>query len=76
MNEAYYRLIRNCIPVQSVQTDAFVIHTLDLDKARELVEVHNDIGGWRAGKNTEDTILPTVNYEIVENAHVEIQTGK
>ena len=47
MNEAYYKLRDNGIYIHSVKTDAFVIDTSDIDKAQELLNFHNDIGGWR-----------------------------
>ena len=57
MNEAYYKLRDNGIYIHSVKTDAFVIDTSDVDKAQELLNFHNDIGGWRVSKSDDDIIL-------------------
>eukprot|EP00438_Fugacium_kawagutii_P018169 Skav234138 [mRNA] locus=scaffold1519:11582:14900:- [translate_table: standard] len=72
MNTAYFKLLKNSIPVYSVKTDAFVIDTVNLEKAKEVLEFHNDIGGWRADKHNENIILPSVNYDTMENEHINI----
>lgn len=74
MNKAYFKLFKNGSSVYSVKTDAFVIDTVDLEKAKKLLEFHIDIGGWRADKHNQDVILPTVNYDIVESEHAKIPT--
>ena len=74
MNEAYYKLRNNGIDIHSVKTDAFVIDTSDVDKAKELLNFHNDIGGWRVSKSDDDIILPTTIYDIVQNEKIEIPT--
>ena len=72
MYEAYEKLMENKIKAYSVRTDAFVIDTSNVDEAKGLLDFHNDVGGWRVSKSNEDTILPTVEYNIIENEKVEI----
>ena len=74
MNEAYYKLRDNGIYIHSVKTDAFVIDTSDVEKAQDLLNFHNDIGGWRVSISDDDIILPTTIYDIVQNEKVEIPT--
>ena len=47
MNTAYETLLKNGINVYSVKTDAFVIDTFNLKKARELLNFSNAIGDWK-----------------------------
>ena len=85
--EAYEKLVENKIRVYSVKTDAFVIDTSSVDKAKELLDFHNDaggwrvsksnenindVGGWRVSKSNENIILPTVEYNIIENEKFDI----
>ena len=72
MKKAYFKLLKNGISVYSVKTAAFVIDTVNLEKTKEVLEFHNDIGGWRTDKHNENIILPSVNYDIMENEHINI----
>lgn len=72
MNNAYYKLIKNGIPVYSVKTDAFVIDTLDVITAKRILDFNDNIGGWRVSKSNDDIALPCVNYEIVQNEMINI----
>ena len=76
MYEAYEKLMENKIRVYSVKTDAFVIDTSSVDKAKELLGFHNDVGGWRVSKSNQDFILPTVEYNIIENEKLDIPVVK
>ena len=67
-------IIKNDIKVYSVKTDAFVIDTINIEKAKTLLNFNNDIGGWRVSKYRTDIILPTKMYEIVENELIDIPT--
>ena len=64
-------LINNGVDVFSVKTDAFTIRECDIDKARELVEFNNDIGGWRVSK-TDDYKLPQDNFKMIINKEIQI----
>eukprot|EP00438_Fugacium_kawagutii_P015581 Skav229714 [mRNA] locus=scaffold49:189255:192446:+ [translate_table: standard] len=72
MWKSYRILNKNKIKVYSVKTDAFVIDTLNVEKAKKVLDFHNDVGGWRVSKHNENIILPSVNYEIVKNEEVPI----
>eukprot|EP00438_Fugacium_kawagutii_P023181 Skav227407 [mRNA] locus=scaffold5580:24324:27602:- [translate_table: standard] len=72
MYEAYDKLYKNDIKVYSVKTDAFVIDAKNVEKAKSILEFHNDIGGWRVSKYGNEIILPTKMYEIDENELVNI----
>ena len=40
--------LRNAnVIVYSVKTDAYTIRSEDEAKAREVLDFHNDVGGWR-----------------------------
>ena len=43
----------------------------DEAKAREVLDFHNDVGGWRVNK-TDDIKLPTDEYKFVQNKLIEI----
>jgi hypothetical protein len=62
MYNAYHKLRKNGIEVHSVKTDAFTIDTRNVEKAIEILDFHNDIGGWRVSKENDDIILPTVFF--------------
>ena len=70
--KSYSILNKNKIKVYSVKTDAFVIDTFNVEKAKKVLDFHNDVGGWRVSKHNENIILPSVNYEIVKNEEVPI----
>ena len=57
--------------VYSMKTDAFTIESKDEAKAREVLDFHNNVGGWRVSK-TDDIKLPTDEYKFVENELIEI----
>ena len=75
VNSDFYRLINNDINVYSLKTDAFVIDECNIDKAKQLLEFSNTIGGWKVSK-TEDIILPSVKYNIIQNKLIEIPIYK
>ena len=72
MYDAYHRLKETNIFVSSVRTDAFVINTADLEKAKEALDFNSEIGGWRVNKYDDDITLPATMYEAVENEKIEI----
>eukprot|EP00438_Fugacium_kawagutii_P014503 Skav208988 [mRNA] locus=scaffold395:76378:79443:- [translate_table: standard] len=72
MYRAYRKLKENGITCWSVKTDAFVINSDELERAKEILEFHKGIGGWRADKRNEEIKIPTVRYEVVRNEKVEI----
>ena len=74
MFKAYSKLSNNNIPCYSVKTDAFVIDSNYLEKAKKVLNFHSGIGGWRADKKDDEIILPTVEYEVVKNERVDIPT--
>jgi len=71
-------LIGSKIKVYSVKTDAFAIDTsnVDNDKAKDVLDFHRDVGGWRVSHCNKDIILPTAEYNIIENERVEIPVVK
>ena len=71
MYKAYYGLKDAGITVYSVKTDAFTIKAEDEFKAREVLDFHDEIGGWRVSKY-DDIKLPTDKYKIVKNEVVKI----
>eukprot|EP00438_Fugacium_kawagutii_P000596 Skav236168 [mRNA] locus=scaffold298:273670:276849:+ [translate_table: standard] len=71
MYKAYYGLKDAGITVYSVKTDAFTIKAEDEEKARRVLDFHDDIGGWRVSKY-DDIKLPTVKYEVIKNQSIEI----
>ena len=72
MNQDIYKLIINGINVYSVKTDAFVIDSYNVEKAKQLLEFHNDIGGWKVSGRDNEINLPTVKYEVVKNDLIKI----
>ena len=48
------------------------IDTRNVEKAIEILDFHNDRGGWRASKENDEIMLSSVTYNIVENERVEI----
>ena len=72
MQQAFYKLIKKNIPVHSVKTDAFVIDTFNVERARGLLDFHDDVGGWRVSKAGEEIKVPTTKYEIVKNDKVDL----
>ena len=50
MQQAFYKLIKNNVHVHSVKTDAFVIDTFNVERAKGLLDFHDDVGGWRVNK--------------------------
>ena len=71
MWESWWKLRNAKVYVYSIKTDAFTIESKDEAKAREVLDFHNDIGGWRVSK-TDDIKLPTDEYKFVENKLIEI----
>ena len=71
MWESWWKLRNAKVFVYSIKTDAFTIHMKDEAKAREVLDFHNDAGGWRVSK-TDDIKLPTDEYKFVENKLIEI----
>ena len=71
MWETWWKLRNAKVSVYSVKTDAYTIQKKDEAKAREVLDFHNDVGGWRVSK-TDDTKLPTDEYKFVENKLIEI----
>ena len=67
MLQDYNKLEKNFVSVMSVKTDAFVIRSRDVDKAREILEMKTGIGEWRANKEGEDIILPPEEYKPKPN---------
>ena len=73
MWESWWKLRNAKVSVYSVKTDAYTIRSEDEAKAREVLDFHNDVGGWRVSK-TDDIKLPTDEYKFVENKLIEIPT--
>ena len=72
MNQDFFKSKLNNANAYSVKTDAFVIDTCNVEKARHLVEFHIDIGGWKVSKQDEEINLPTIKNEVARNEIVEI----
>ena len=71
MYEAYSKLTQAHITVYSVKTDAFIIDTQNVQRAQELLDFHNDIGGWRVSKqDCPPSKQPA--YVVVYNAKTEL----
>ena len=75
MWEAWWKLRDAGVTVYSVKTDAYTISSKDEAKAREVLDFHNNVGGWRVSK-TDDIILPTDDFKFVENELIEIPVYK
>ena len=71
MWETYWKSREARVSVYSVKTDAFTIESKDAAKAREVLDFHNDVGGWRVSKN-DDIKLPTDLYKCVRNELIKI----
>ena len=71
MWESWWKLRNAKVYVYSIKTDAFTIESKDEAKAREVLDFHSDVGGWRVSK-TDDIKLPTDEYKFVENKLIEI----
>ena len=67
MLQDYNKLVNNYVSVMSVKTDAFVIRSRDVDKAREILEMKTGIGEWRANKEGEEIILAPEEYKKKPN---------
>ena len=61
------KLVNNYVPVMSVKTDAFVIRSRDVDKAREILEMKTGIGEWRTNKEGEEILLAPEEYKKKPN---------
>ena len=42
-------------------------------KTKQLLEFHDDIGGWKVSKQREEINLPTVQFNVVNNELIKIQ---
>ena len=77
MYQCYNRLLQCGVKPYSVKTDAFVINTEDLPKAKEALGIKAGastkcIGQWRVNKSNEDIIMPKEDYHIKENEATKI----
>ena len=63
MYEDYCKLTQAGVKVHYVKTDAFLIDTSDLWRARRRLDFSNEIGGWRVEKDKQYR-PPTDNYEM------------
>ena len=75
MYEDYYKLKGAGINVYSVKNDAMTIDKKNLEKAQEILNFCDGIGGWRVNK-FDYIKLPSVKYEIVKNDLIEIPVFK
>ena len=73
MYEDYYKLVEAGVQVNYVKTDAFLIKTADLKKARKLLNFSKEIGGWRVEKG-KLFVAPNDDYEMKPNKLAEIPT--
>ena len=73
MYEDYYKLVEAGVQVNYVKTDAFLIRTADLKKARKLLNFSKETGGWRVEKG-KPFVAPSDDYEMKPNELVEIPT--
>ena len=73
MNQDFKTLTTNYINVYSVKTDAFVIDTCNEEKTKQILEFHDDIGGWKVSKQRDEINLPTVKFNVVNNELIKIQ---
>ena len=72
MKQDFKTLITNNINVYSVKTDTFVIDTCNEEKTKQLLEFHDDIGGWKVSKQRDEINLPTVKFNVVNNELIKI----
>ena len=71
MWDAWWKLRNANVIVYSVKTDAYTIRSEDEARAREVLDFHNDVGGWRVSK-CDDIKLPTDNYKFAKNELIKI----
>ena len=67
MCQDYNKLRKNSIIAVSVKTDAFVIKSEDVEKAKEVLEMKAGIGEWRTNKEGEEVKLPSETYQRKKN---------
>ena len=67
MSQDYIKLRKNSIKAVSVKTDAFVIKSEDVEKAKEVLEMKAGIGEWRTNKEGEEVKLPSETYQRKKN---------
>ena len=67
MCQDYIKLRKNYIKAVSVKTDAFVIKSEDVEKAKEVLEMKAGIGEWRTNKEGEEIKLPSETYQRKKN---------
>ena len=63
----YIKLRKNSIKAVSVKTDAFVIQSEDVEKAKVVLEMKTGIGEWRTNKEDEEIKLPSEAYQSKKN---------
>ena len=63
----YNKLRKNSIKAVSVKTDAFVIKSEDVEKAKHILEMKAGIGEWRTNKEGEEIKLPSEAYQRKKN---------
>ena len=73
MWEAWWKLRDAKVTLFIIKTDVFTIKSKDEAKAREVLDFHNGVGGWRVSK-CDDIKLPTDKYKFVKNELTEIPT--
>ena len=71
MWDAWWKLRNANVIVYSVKTGAYTIRSEDEAKAREVLDFHNDVGGWRVSK-CDDLKLPSDNYLFMK-AMIEVE---
>ena len=74
MYKAYINLKQNNAKIHSVKTYAFVIREKDVEPAKKLLNLSDDIGGWRVSTYNEEIKFPTVIYEVVEHELINSRT--
>ena len=57
MYKAYINLKQNNAKIHTVKTDAFVIREQDVEPAKKLLNLSDDIGGWRAHTMKKSSFL-------------------
>ncbi len=67
----YTKLSNNNIIVYSVNTDAFTIKQEDLQRAKQLINFNNNIGGWRCSK-IENIKIPRKEFESKHNNFIPV----
>ncbi|MFM7984675.1 MAG: hypothetical protein ACKPKO_35660, partial [Candidatus Fonsibacter sp.] len=72
VHETYNKPIKNGVYVFTVKTDAFVLRSSDLEKARALIEFDNGFGTWRNSKD-DNIILPNKAIQQKENHDIKIE---